>query len=310
LSLFRDLSLKAFQQKDPDSLWKTHLCLFFLYSLHIEYESQKAKYQYNSFFLEIRSIIEAVWEKYDLFDTIKDKAFIPLDSPNDMTSIYTHSPAYSHNLFSFIETGASKEDFLFFFRVESFLNRKFFDFLIFALLGSEGGAKNEIAKNIWDECGNGRSSKDHIELFEKILSSLGLTRPLTYTELGWEVFAGINLFYYLSLHRRNYPALLGCMAVTEFLDPIHYAKVFEGCQRLGLTTQIDFEYYSSHVILDQSHEVGWVSRVIFPFLKKHPETKKDILNGVHWRLESVNIYYDALLNKLEHNRKLVKSKNF
>lgn len=203
-------------------------------------------------------------------------------------------------MFDFLERSASLEQIVAFFKSDSALNIRFFDLLVYSMIGSREGVRRELAQNFWDESGRGDAARSHVTLFRSLLSTVGVSSASDdhASELGWQGLAGYNLFMLSSVNRQHYFKLLGIMAMTELLDPSQYEKLARGCRRVGLGRGAELDYYDEHVTIDVIHGEGWLSNVIVPIVDETPTVAKDILVGASLRMATCNDYYDALLARL------------
>lgn len=295
LDLVNKTTDRAFQQKEPISLYQIHNTLYQLYNLQIcEPHAPQAKTQHHPFFYEIRTIIENLWLeslKTDL--TSNDKTI-----SEHITQLCNEENLSEHPLFNFLAYDATERQLHAFFMSDYELNIRFFDLLVLALLNSPLTARNEMIKNLWDESGRGNKKETHVKMFNDLIEHHQIKDQTTITAHdSWEKFAGYNLFMMASLNRQYYYYLMGIMAATEIIDPKSYLKVQTACERFGLDHWL-YRYYAEHSEIDIEHAKGWLDYVIEP-LAKEKDIKNDILIGAQYRLQTCKDYYDSLLNYLK-----------
>ena len=216
--------------------------------------------------------------------------------------VLSSHPVFDHVLFDYLCHLASESDIKNFILNESILNLEFFDYLAFALPGTRGQMKSEIARNLWDEAGKGEEALFHTTLFERLMHDLELKydREAILSRLSWEALAGINLFNRLASYPVNKMKYFGLLAATELLDPLHYTKFIQGLSRVFRNKSVDYRYYSEHETIDVLHAQGWLEKVIFPTLLKNPEKTKDFWIGFYLRLDSAKRYYDQLFDLISN----------
>lgn len=293
---------RALTTRDPDALRQVHGALFSLYDLHVmDGTSPRAANQFNPTLTRIRSRIERAW----LDSEVRRLGIArgPADSiavVRSLKDLWSRHPVACHPLFDFLEKDASREQVIAFFRSDSALNIRFFDLLLYSMIGSREGVRRELAQNFWDECGRGDAARSHVRLFQHLLETVGAGRAVDNhaSELEWQGLAGYNLFMLGSLNRRHYFKLLGIMAMTELLDPSQYEKLARGCRRVGLGNLNELDYYDEHVTIDVVHGDGWLANVVVPIVDETPAVAADIVLGAALRLASCNDYYDALYERL------------
>ncbi|MFD2408187.1 iron-containing redox enzyme family protein [Azorhizophilus paspali] len=230
---------KAFAQRDEAFLHAVHKALFLIYGMHIADPcNPAAKNQNSTLILGARNIIESAWLPAPRLDSRS----LDADVEQELLAMYRKHPASNHPLFDFLRDAADLGQFKALFISDYALNNRFFDLITLTLLGARQASKAEIAQNIWDEAGQGRAGESHVDLYNDLIESLGLTKAeddFAYA-LTWEGLAGHNLFMGCALSRKHYLKLLGVMAITELLDPSNYEKLIAGCRRLGGETNSEF----------------------------------------------------------------------
>lgn len=301
-----DLCHKAFELQDRESKEQVHYVLSCLYELNfISSGNPAARNQYNLFLLRIKSDIEQAWER-SMLPTLR-KLVEELQTRNNSESFCTAFTAQvaahvaaNHRLFDFLANEANRDQIQSLFHHDASLNMRFFDVIALAAVGSNSQIRSEIAKNLWDEAGNGNQVNAHTTRFGNLLHSMknSFDKHSALNSLSWEGLAGYNLFSYLAINRKNYAALIGCLAATELLDPSNYKKLLRGCARTGLTEELDLSYYREHIQIDVDHADGWLNNVIDPLIANDPVLSSDILFGAFFRLETCAAYYDWLFEKL------------
>jgi pyrroloquinoline quinone (PQQ) biosynthesis protein C len=264
--------------------------------------SPRAVNQFNPTLTRVRNRIERVWLAHE-----QRRVGVASSPPPDADSLvqalkqlWANHPVATHPLFDFLEKDASREQIVAFFKSDSALNIRFFDLILYSMIGSREGVRRELAQNLWDESGRGEAARSHVSLFQRLLEAVGVGRARDNhaRELGWEGLAGYNLFMLTCLNRQHYFKLLGIMAMTELLDPLQYEKLTRGCRRVGLGGSNELEYYDEHVTIDVIHGDGWLSNVIKPIVGETPQVSSDILTGAALRLVTCNDYYDSLYERL------------
>jgi Iron-containing redox enzyme len=297
----------AFEGDHPQALGEIHRALFSLYELHVtDGTSARAVNQFNPTLTRLRSRIERAWLAREerraraSGAALSSTAIVPT-----LKDLWARHPVSSHPLFDFLEKDASREQIVAFFKSDSALNIRFFDLLLYSMIGSREGVRRELAQNLWDEAGRGEAARAHVSLFQHLLEVVGVGRAPDHhaSELGWEGLAGHNLFMLACVNRQHYFKLLGVMAMTELLDPSQYEKLARGCRRVGLGGANELEYYDEHVTIDVIHGEGWLSNVIEPILRDTPEVGADILLGAVLRMATCKDYYDALYARLNGMRR-------
>ena len=206
--------------------------------------------------------------------------------------IQTH-PASTHSFYThFIRKKATRNDLRFWLAQESTLDQRFDDVLATLQIGTNGTVKMEVAKNYWDEMGNGDLNKMHTRLFSELLDELEVTPSyIAATILPASLLTG-NLSSCLSLHRHLFYEALGFFGVVEYLAPSRFTHVLSALQRNGVSEQGQ-AYHKLHIWIDRIHGASWFNDVVRSVVEEKPESAKSILRGVLARLETSVLHLDA-----------------
>lgn len=203
-------------------------------------------------------------------------------------------PAGSHAFFNYLKDEASREGMKMFLAQETTLDPRFDDILALMQVGVTGAEKMEIAKNYFDEMGNGQEDEVHTVLFSKALTVLGIDQSYIDRILLPEALLCGNLSACLALSSRHHYKAIGYFGVTEFLAPRRFKKMVAGWRRLGLP-EAGVEYHDLHIRVDAIHGKGWFDNAIEPAARRDPALIKEILFGALIRLSSSQAYLDRLL---------------
>jgi pyrroloquinoline quinone (PQQ) biosynthesis protein C len=228
------------------------------------------------------------------------------DMPSDGTNyvewllrlINSHQ-ARKHVYFSqFLPHQATREDLEDFFIQETTLDPRFDDALALLQVGTQGRTKMEIAKNYWDEMGNGTPSQVHTTMFARALDALGITPEKIKTHVYLESLICGNLSLMMTLHRHRFYKAIGYFGVTEYLAPARFTQVVNAWTRNHLDPR-DVEYHRAHIRIDAQHATAWFYDVIRPRVDISPANGLEIAKGALIRLESSKRYLDVLLAKAQ-----------
>lgn len=291
----------ALASRDARVLGEMHRALFLLYELQVvDGAKVRAVNQFNPTLVRMRSAIERAWLANE---TRRAGGGGHTSTPvvERLKALWANHAVASHPIFDFLETDATRAQILAFFRSDSALNIRFFDLLVYSMIGSREGVRGELAQNFWDESGRGVPARSHVTLFQRLLEVVGVGRAADHhaSALEWQGLAGYNLFMLACVNRQHYFKLLGIMAMTELLDPSQYEKLARGCRRVGLGGEEELAYYDEHVTIDVIHGEGWLANVIAPIVAESPEVADDIVLGAALRLHTCSEYYDDLFASLQ-----------
>ncbi len=205
--------------------------------------------------------------------------------------VETH-PAARHAVYDHIAHNADLAAFRMFVEAESTVDARFDDLLALTQLGASGRAKMEIARNFWDEMGEGAPWRVHTTMFARMCAALDLDSARMRVPSPEAQACGSLLLLFAS-YRTFFDHAIGALGVTEALAPFRFHRVIEGWSRLGLDEDA-LEYHRVHVRVDAEHTTGWLTEVVKPTLDERPEALPALCEGVLMRLASSLEYCSAL----------------
>ena len=142
-------------------------------------------------------------------------------------------------------------------------------------------AKLELARNYWDEMGNGRESAMHGPMLGRLAEELELDADPD--GVVWEALAVGNLLAGLAFDRRFAFHAVGALGAVELTAPGRTALVEQGLRRLGVSAQ-GRRYFAVHAVLDLKHAAAWNREVIGPLVAEDPRNARAIAEGALMRL--------------------------
>jgi hypothetical protein len=296
------LSQHAFAQGQEPALRVFHQILFDLYQLNfVAPHDTRALNQFNPDVLRLRNAMEQQWRSHlqGSIESELQEATIPADGEKFVDWLLTRleqHPSNGHPLYDYLQSDANLENFEIFFQSEIIVNNMFEEFVALAQLGAPGYIKIELAKNYWDEMGNGVNQKVHTEMFQKLLRHFGLQQvDLDRIAIANPIaLAQGNLFLMLSTHRAYFYETMGMLGAGEYLVPKRYQKVVDGARRAGLSDDT-LEFYIEHIDIDTDHADEWFRNAIVPTVNEHPEVRTEIARGAYYRMLHIQAFSDVLL---------------
>jgi hypothetical protein len=311
-SIDNDLSQilnSAFVDKNPLALLDIHKTLYQIYEVSLNNPLSSQCSQERSLWLfEIRNKIEVIWLNYE-FQCIKNELpnSLELECPEFIYDWFIYQSkkesVLDGLLLDFLKNYASFDQFNLFFLSDAPLNYRFCDALALAqIYPSEATqvletVKAEIARNMWDEQGHGLTEKSHTRQFTRMLTMLGLQKPLAPIWEDWRPYAGYNLHFCFGLNRKHYFKGIGSLAMPELFDPNRNRAVVYGLERLYSDAKIRCEYFYTHIEGDEDHGAGWLKNVIIPIVKAQPETGIELAIGGALRMEAMMRYNSYLASQ-------------
>ncbi|MEO8799933.1 MAG: iron-containing redox enzyme family protein [Polyangiaceae bacterium] len=158
----------------------------------------------------------------------------------------------------------------------------FEDLVALTQLKMPATAKLELARNYWDEMGQGHPGGMHGPMLERLGQELGLDRadvpPVE------EALALGNTMIALAANRRYAFQSIGALGVIELTAPGRAKRVNEGLKRLGIGGEAR-RYFALHATLDIKHSRAWNQDVLRPLVQENPARARLIAEGALLRLQ-------------------------
>ena len=299
----------AFGKGDPVARYQAHKALYVLYEDSLRPAGVDAGLnQFNPFLITLRNKIERRWEKLELERIALNSEEVPEDpdafGDYFMATCWGHK-MIGHRLFEYLGAEASRGELINFFLNDGAVIVRFCDLVALSMIGADDDVRPELATNFWDEMGKGAFQERHVALYRDLLAYTGTNLPADdlstdhfIDRLDWSGLTGYNLYLFLCLHRRNQFRALGALGAAEMTDPPQYARVLEGCRRVGLDDDARLAYYAGHHETDVTHGADWLEKVLLPLVRKYPKKRHEIVVGALMRMNVTLDYYDNLLEGL------------
>lgn len=142
-------------------------------------------------------------------------------------------------------------------------------------------AKLELARNYWDEMGQGHESGMHGPMLARLAKVLGL-RPDPQLIVSESLALG-NLMVAFATNRCFAYQSIGALGVIELTAPGRAERVNQGLKRLGFDGEAR-QYFALHATLDVKHSEAWNREVLRPLVAATPEAAPAIAEGALLRL--------------------------
>jgi hypothetical protein len=192
-------------------------------------------------------------------------------------------PGQGDPLFPWLEHKASLAQMKWFLTQEMAGEAGFDDLVALTQVKLERRAKLELARNYWDEMGQGNATGMHGPMLEALARELGLSVAIESTV--WEALALANLMSALAANRHYTYQAIGALGVIELTAPGRSAQVNAGLKRLGLSGA-PRRYYALHATLDVKHAEAWQREVLHPIVAHEPRAARLIAEGAWMRLRA------------------------
>ena len=194
-------------------------------------------------------------------------------------------------IYEWLAQDADRAEIVEFLSIEGGPDGGFDDLVAACQIGLDGTAKLELARNYWDEMGNGSLARVHTELHRKLTRALGLSCPPREQQpveaLERSVVSGL-----LTTNRRLQPEMLGALGLLELQAGPRCRKVVTALERIGAGEDA-LDFYVEHATVDPRHGKDWVDNAVTPF-DDDPRWAAGIIRGARWRWVVNAGFFDAM----------------
>jgi hypothetical protein len=197
-------------------------------------------------------------------------------------------------IYRWIAEDAGPESIRRYISVEGGPDHGFDDLVAVCQLGLPPGPKTELARNYWDEMGNGRTKEMHTVLYRRLVRALDLPAapPATAAQLRREL-----LMTLLRTRRDLQPQMVGALGMVELQAGPRCERVVQGLTRAGLADDAG-PFYEVHAEVDPVHGRDWVDNAVVPLIEEHPWMAPAIVRGAAWRCAADADFYTELERRL------------
>jgi hypothetical protein len=198
--------------------------------------------------------------------------------------------------YEWVASTASWDEVVRFLALEGGPDGGFDDLVALCQVGLTGDPKLELARNYWDELGNGALAAVHTVLHDRLVAAIGMPRvPLD--EQPVEALERAALGGLLSTNHWLQPEMLGALGLIELQAGPRCRKVLQAFDRLGAPADA-YPFYAEHAEVDPRHGKDWMDNAIVPTVAAHPEWAPRILRGALWRSRVNAAFFSAVWRTL------------
>jgi hypothetical protein len=187
-------------------------------------------------------------------------------------------------LFDWLERDADLPSMTWFLRQEVAGEAGFDDLLSLTQVKMPERVKLELARNYWDEMGQGNAGGMHGPMLGRLAEALGIHAGPP-GSIAWESLALGNLMIALAANRQYAYQSIGALGVIELTAPGRATKVNAGLQRLGVGGEAR-RYFALHATLDVKHSQSYDREVLYPLVAADPRLARPIAEGALMRLHA------------------------
>lgn len=215
-----------------------------------------------------------------------------------LKTLIKEHPSSQHPFYTeFLNNRANKDQLRYFMAQESTLDPRFDDILALMQIGAPSVAKMEMAKNYWDEMGNGEDGKVHSALFKQTLIELEVDQTYISENVSIEAMVTGNISACLALEQRFLWMAVGYFGVIEYVPPRRLKYLVTAMVRNGLTDDA-IAYHRLHAVIDAHHATGWFNNVVIPAVRDNSARRHAVSRGAFLRLNASLRYLNDIAKTL------------
>lgn len=168
----------------------------------------------------------------------------------------------------------------------------FDDLVAICQVGISGRPKQEMARNYWDEMGDGNPADVHTTLHEVMAAALDLPEtPIA--ERPTAALERAALGGLLATNRWLQPEMIGALGLIELQAGPRCRMVLQALERIG-APQRARRFYAVHADVDPRHGNDWMNEVVEPFCAGVPDLADRVVRGAWWRWRTNAAFFDAV----------------
>lgn len=207
-------------------------------------------------------------------------------------------PGQHDPLFPWLAESATHQQMCWFLEQELAGEAGFDDLVALTQVKLPSRPKLEMARNYWDEMGQGNEGGMHGPMLTALSAALQL-RPGK--GVVWQSLALGNLMVALATARHYAYQSVGALGVIELTAPGRSQLVNAGLKRLGIGGPAR-RYYALHATLDVRHSATWNREVLHPLVANNPAIAKAIAEGALLRLRAGQRCFERYRQELWTNQ--------
>ncbi|PMQ10645.1 hypothetical protein PseAD21_15745 [Pseudomonas sp. AD21] len=230
--LARLLVHDAYVNKNQDALATLHECLAIIYRNEFECTRiEQVNADRRPIVSDVQSVLEGAMLQYEMQGlSDADVSGFPANGKEYvkwLKKLVSKSPSSVHPFYThFLSEEATATDVKYYLIQETNLDPKFDDIQAFMQIGLPVGQKLELAKNYFDEMGNGVEADVHSRMFAQTLRATGVDDSDMSSAMLLQSIVSGNVSSCLALSRRHYFKAVGYFGVTEYLAPRRHIGAF------------------------------------------------------------------------------------
>jgi hypothetical protein len=155
----------------------------------------------------------------------------------------------------------------------------------------------ELARNYWDEMGDGDPAQVHTDLYARFVAATGVT-AVPAAEQPVCALERSLLCTMLAGRASLRPELVGALGMVELQAGPRCRLVLHGLRRLGYGSEAR-DFYRVHAEVDPRHGRDWLDHAVAPLCAQRPGWAAGILRGARWRAAVNRAFFTAMTARFE-----------
>lgn len=184
-------------------------------------------------------------------------------------------------IYRWVSERSTREQLRQFLAIEGGPDGGFDDLVALCQVGLAGTPKLELARNYWDEMGNGNLDEIHTELYHQMAEAIDLPN-LSRAELPVAALERAALSGLFATNRWLQPEMIGALGLTELQAGPRCRLVLNAFARLDVPAAA-YPFYRVHADVDPRHGKDWLEHVVGPLSDERPEWRARMIQGAVWR---------------------------
>lgn len=183
-------------------------------------------------------------------------------------------------VYEWLAVEADADDVVAFLALEGGPDGGFDDLVAACQVGLAGEAKLELARNYWEEMGNGALDAVHTELHHRLVRALGIV-GVPRTRQPVEALERAALGSVLATNRHLQREMVGALGLVELQAGPRCRKVVKALRRVDAPADA-LPFYEEHAVADPRHGKDWLDNVVAT-LGTDPAWAAGMVRGARWR---------------------------
>ncbi len=214
-------------------------------------------------------------ERAQIQDAARSAPTQPRDFVHWFDSLQETAANHSNRLLNWLATTASRGDMSWFLLQELARVGELEDLLALTQVKLPRRVRLELARDHWDEMGQGDAASMHSQLLEGVLHDLHA--DATQSPI-WECLARDNLMLGLATNRRYAFQSIGALAAMELFGAERATLVSTGLLRLGFSAQA-IGYFAGRAKVCALRSYGWLEEALLPLVGQDARCATVIAEG-------------------------------